>query len=156
MPLVERDQNKKSTIHQLYEYNTCIMHIKITSSEKVMQLKYHLPCLFRRHRYCQLCWSYQDAHSWIPEIEITAVTCKQANSDVLKLLYCCVYKTRKKLNEYCTLNVWCHCMHYITVKSCSTTRHEGAWVERRYSSYSFSIAALDGYVSGRHHAPAAL
>jgi hypothetical protein len=29
-------------------------------------------------------------------------------------------------------------------QSCSTTCHEGAWVERRYSSYSFSTSALDG------------
>jgi hypothetical protein len=29
-------------------------------------------------------------------------------------------------------------------KSCSTTRHEGAWGERMYSSYSFSTSALDG------------
>jgi hypothetical protein len=28
-------------------------------------------------------------------------------------------------------------------KSCPTTRHEGAWAERRYSSYSFSTSALD-------------
>jgi hypothetical protein len=28
--------------------------------------------------------------------------------------------------------------------SCSTTRHEGAWMEWRYSSYSFSTSALDG------------
>jgi hypothetical protein len=26
----------------------------------------------------------------------------------------------------------------------STTRHEGAWGERRYSSYSFLTSALDG------------
>jgi hypothetical protein len=26
---------------------------------------------------------------------------------------------------------------------CPTTRHEGAWGERRYSSYSFSTSALD-------------
>jgi hypothetical protein len=29
-------------------------------------------------------------------------------------------------------------------KSCPTTRHGGAWGERRYSSYSFSTSALDG------------
>jgi hypothetical protein len=28
-------------------------------------------------------------------------------------------------------------------KSCPTTRHEGAWGKRRYSSYSFSTSALD-------------
>jgi hypothetical protein len=28
--------------------------------------------------------------------------------------------------------------------SCSTTHHAGAWVERRYSSYSLSTSALDG------------
>jgi hypothetical protein len=38
---------------------------------------------------------------------------------------------------------------------CSTTRHEGAWVARRYSSYSFSTSILDG-VSGQHHVPTAL
>jgi hypothetical protein len=38
---------------------------------------------------------------------------------------------------------------------CPATRHEGAWGERRYSSYSFSTSALDG-VSGQRHAPAAL
>jgi hypothetical protein len=34
----------------------------------------------------------------------------------------------------------------ITVKSqrCHTTRHEGAWGERTYSSYSFSTSVLDG------------
>jgi hypothetical protein len=37
----------------------------------------------------------------------------------------------------------------------STTRHEGVWVERRYSSYSFLTSPLDG-VSGQRHAPAAL
>jgi hypothetical protein len=31
-----------------------------------------------------------------------------------------------------------------TMKSSSTIRHEGAWMERRYSSYSFSTSALDG------------
>jgi hypothetical protein len=36
-----------------------------------------------------------------------------------------------------------------------TTRNEGAWGERRYSSYSFSILELDG-VSGQRHASAAL
>jgi hypothetical protein len=29
-------------------------------------------------------------------------------------------------------------------RRCSVTRHEGAWGERRYSSYSFSTSALDG------------
>jgi hypothetical protein len=33
---------------------------------------------------------------------------------------------------------------YTKSKSCPTTRHEGAWGERRYSSYSFSTSALDG------------
>jgi hypothetical protein len=28
-------------------------------------------------------------------------------------------------------------------KSCPTTRHKGAWGERRYSSYSYSTSALD-------------
>jgi hypothetical protein len=28
--------------------------------------------------------------------------------------------------------------------SCPTTRHEGAWGKRRYSSYSYSTSALDG------------
>jgi hypothetical protein len=31
-----------------------------------------------------------------------------------------------------------------TEQSCPTTRHEGAWGKRRYSSYSFSTSALDG------------
>jgi hypothetical protein len=35
------------------------------------------------------------------------------------------------------------------------TRHGSAWVERRYSSYSFLTSALDR-VSGQRHAPAAL
>jgi hypothetical protein len=30
------------------------------------------------------------------------------------------------------------------IKTCPTTRHEGAWGERRYSSYSLSTSALDG------------
>jgi hypothetical protein len=30
------------------------------------------------------------------------------------------------------------------LKSCFTTRHGGAWGERRYSSYSFFTSALDG------------
>jgi hypothetical protein len=34
--------------------------------------------------------------------------------------------------------------------SCPATRHEGAWRERRYSSYSFLTSALD---SGQRHAP---
>jgi hypothetical protein len=29
-------------------------------------------------------------------------------------------------------------------KSCSTISHEGAWVDKSYSSYSFSTSALDG------------
>jgi hypothetical protein len=29
-------------------------------------------------------------------------------------------------------------------ESCPATRHEGAWGERRYSSYSFLTSALDG------------
>jgi hypothetical protein len=37
--------------------------------------------------------------------------------------------------------------------SCSTTRYEGAWVKRRYSSYSFSTLALN-VVSGQRHASA--
>jgi hypothetical protein len=44
---------------------------------------------------------------------------------------------------------------YYKAKSYSATRHGGAWVERRYSSYSFSTFALDG-MSGQRHAPAAL
>jgi hypothetical protein len=40
-------------------------------------------------------------------------------------------------------------------KRCPATRHEGAWGEKMYSSYSFSTSALDE-VSGQHHAPAAL
>jgi hypothetical protein len=28
--------------------------------------------------------------------------------------------------------------------NCSTTIHEGSWVEKSYSSYSFSTSALDG------------
>jgi hypothetical protein len=39
--------------------------------------------------------------------------------------------------------------------SCPTTRHEGAWVDRRYSSYSFSISALDAVI-GQRHAPVVL
>jgi hypothetical protein len=51
-------------------------------------------------------------------------------------------------------------LRYDTIKipmaeSCPTTRHEGAWEERRYSSYSFSTSALDG-VSGQRHDPGAL
>jgi hypothetical protein len=42
----------------------------------------------------------------------------------------------------------------VFLKSCPTTRHAGAWGERRYSSYSFLTSALDG-VSGQRHAPAA-
>jgi hypothetical protein len=29
-------------------------------------------------------------------------------------------------------------------QSCPAIRHEGAWAERTYSSYSFSTSALDG------------
>jgi hypothetical protein len=43
----------------------------------------------------------------------------------------------------------------VKVKSSPSTRHGGAWGERRYSSYSFTTSALDG-VSGQHHDPAAL
>jgi hypothetical protein len=32
----------------------------------------------------------------------------------------------------------------VSFLSCLTTRYEGAWGERRYSSYSFSTLALDG------------
>jgi hypothetical protein len=32
----------------------------------------------------------------------------------------------------------------VIIKSCQTTRHEGAWEERRYNSYSVSTSALDG------------
>jgi hypothetical protein len=32
----------------------------------------------------------------------------------------------------------------LVIKSCPTTRHEGAWAERRQSSYSVSTSALDG------------
>jgi hypothetical protein len=39
--------------------------------------------------------------------------------------------------------------------SCLTTRHEGTWGDRQYSSYSFFTSALEG-VSGQHHVPAAL
>jgi hypothetical protein len=42
-----------------------------------------------------------------------------------------------------------------THKSSPSTRHEGAWGERMYSSYSFTTSALDG-VSGQHHASATL
>jgi hypothetical protein len=42
-------------------------------------------------------------------------------------------------------------LRYMPLNSCSTTRHEGACVERGYSSYSFSTSALDG-VSGQRHA----
>jgi hypothetical protein len=31
----------------------------------------------------------------------------------------------------------------VVCDSCPTTRHEGAWGERRFSSYSFSTSALD-------------
>jgi hypothetical protein len=46
----------------------------------------------------------------------------------------------------------------IAIRSCPTTRHGGALGERRYSSYSFSISALDGGDSsdsrpGRNLAP---
>jgi hypothetical protein len=34
--------------------------------------------------------------------------------------------------------------HHISVKGCPTTRHVGAWGERRYSSYLFLTLALDG------------
>jgi hypothetical protein len=40
-------------------------------------------------------------------------------------------------------------------QSSPTTRHGGAWPERRYSSYSFLTLSLDG-VSGQRQAPAAL
>jgi hypothetical protein len=30
------------------------------------------------------------------------------------------------------------------MQSCLTTRHDGAWGDKRYSSYSFSTSALDG------------
>jgi hypothetical protein len=43
----------------------------------------------------------------------------------------------------------------VQFKSCFTTCHEGAWGERKYSSYSFSTFALDG-VSGPRHPPAML
>jgi hypothetical protein len=46
-------------------------------------------------------------------------------------------------------------LRYMPLNSCSTTRHEGAWAVRGYSSYLFSTSALDG-VSGQRHAPAGL
>jgi hypothetical protein len=36
------------------------------------------------------------------------------------------------------------CCFGLLSESCYTTRHEGAWVGRRYSGYSFSTSALDG------------
>jgi hypothetical protein len=36
----------------------------------------------------------------------------------------------------------CFTLYTVAAKSCPTTRHGGAW--ERYSSYSFSITALDG------------
>jgi hypothetical protein len=48
----------------------------------------------------------------------------------------------------------CH-ISGVSEQGCHTTRHEGAWGERRYSSYSLSTSALDG-VSGQRHVPAAL
>jgi len=33
---------------------------------------------------------------------------------------------------------------YLKKEGCPTTRHEGAWDERKYSSYSFSTSALHG------------
>jgi hypothetical protein len=35
------------------------------------------------------------------------------------------------------------------IKSCSTTRHEDTWRERKYSSYSFTTSSLDGVVTPR-------
>jgi hypothetical protein len=43
-------------------------------------------------------------------------------------------------------------VHQVLLKSCFTTQREGAWVETRYSSYSFTTSALDG-ASGQRHAP---
>jgi hypothetical protein len=40
-------------------------------------------------------------------------------------------------------------------QSSPATRHGGAWGERRHSSYSFLTSVLN-WVSGQHHAPAAI
>jgi hypothetical protein len=47
------------------------------------------------------------------------------------------------------VQVHCNPSHRIKIQlilmpCCSTTRHEGAWGERIYSSYSFPTSALDG------------
>jgi hypothetical protein len=34
--------------------------------------------------------------------------------------------------------------NFVLLKSSPTTRHGGAWGEKRYSSYSFTTSALDG------------
>jgi hypothetical protein len=44
----------------------------------------------------------------------------------------------------------------LKLTSCSTTRQEGVWVERRYSSYSFSTSALDGGGWSTSHSSRAL
>jgi hypothetical protein len=48
-------------------------------------------------------------------------------------------KIFRTIYRYCRDNI----LKYLKV-SCLATRHEGAWGERRYSSYSFSTSALDG------------
>jgi hypothetical protein len=48
---------------------------------------------------------------------------------------------RKQTTSYITNIDW---LVIVNKWSCSTTRDEGAWGERRYSSYSFSTSALDG------------
>jgi hypothetical protein len=56
------------------------------------------------------------------------------------------------LNIICNLKPW---LEWRNSELRPPTGHKGAWVERRYSSYSFSTSTLD-VVSGQRQAPAVL
>jgi hypothetical protein len=53
-------------------------------------------------------------------------------------------KQKLQTNVLPSLGPVFHIKFAIKISSSSTTRHEGAWAERRYNSYSFSTSALDG------------
>jgi hypothetical protein len=88
----------------------------------------------------------------------------QIQSDVRSRTFtlCVHFQTSRFLRFICRSGIHCRDEYGKIIviglsksQSCSTTRHEGAWGERRCSSYSFTTSALDG-VSGQRHAPAAL
>jgi hypothetical protein len=102
-------------------------------------------CFLRETPVSLLCWRGTIIHR--VSRAGTATVFSEAVWQLCENSNCPRYNCKDKLSNY-ERNTTCKPREIrsslVLKKSCPSTRHGGAWGERRYSSYSFTTSALDG------------